>query len=181
MFAAAKQSTATESTASDSGRQNRFLASVSVRVRVTVGFGLLILILAGVTIGAGIQTRKHQADLAKLEEHSTMSSLLQTAEAEAGISAELLQRYVYTGDDTYISEVNGHANAAQAALNEALAKGGPDGLPAVVAAGSELVQGASTTVALREAGDQAGASAEVERLAPRLPAVPPPTGGSVGR
>jgi diguanylate cyclase (GGDEF)-like protein len=126
----------------------------------------LILILAGVTIGAGIQTRKHQADLAELEEHSTMSSLLLTAEANAGIAAELLQRYVYTGEDTYIAELNDHAEAAQAALIEALARGGPGGLPAVVAAGTELVQGASTAAALRAAGDQAGASAEVERLAP---------------
>lgn len=95
-----------------------------------------------------------------------MSSLLQTAEAQAGISAELLQRYVYTGDDVYISELNGHAIAAQAALNDALARGGPDRLPEVVASGSELVQGASTVTALRSSGDQAGALAELERLVP---------------
>ena len=160
MSAIARSSTAAEPTTADSARRDRVSPSVSVRVRMTVGFGLLILVLAAVTLGAGIQTRRHQADLAELEEHSTMSSLLQTAEAQAGISAELLQRYVYTGEDTYIGELNDHAEAAQAALNEALARGGPQGLPQVVAAGSELVQGASTASALRAAGDEAGASAD---------------------
>lgn len=153
-------------TATGAARPRRLSPSLSVRIRVIVGFALLILILAGVTIGAAAQSRRHQADLADLQEHSTMSSLLQTAEAQAAISAELLQRYVYTGDDTYISELNGHAMAAQAALNEALGRGGPSGLPEVVTAGAELVQGASQASALRTAGDQEGASAEVERLAP---------------
>lgn len=137
-----------------------------MRVRVTVGFGILILILAGVAVGSAVQTRRHQSDLSELEQHSTMSSLLQTAEAQAAISAELLQRYVYTGDDTYISELNDHATAAQAALNEALEKGGPPDLPQVVTAGAVLVQGAAKAAALRAGGDQAGASAEIERLAP---------------
>jgi diguanylate cyclase (GGDEF)-like protein len=142
------------------------LPSISVRVRVSAGFGLLILILAAVTVGAAIQVRNHQSDLAKLEEHSTMSSLLQTAEAQAAISAELLQRYVYTGDSQYVSELNDHAQAAQTALNEALARGGPDPLPAIVTGGARLEHGAAKASTLRSLGDEAGASAELEAMVP---------------
>jgi diguanylate cyclase (GGDEF)-like protein len=142
------------------------MASVSVRYRVLAGFGILVGILAVVTIGAAIQVRNHQSDLARVEEHSTMSSLLQTAEAQAAISAELLQRYVYTGDGQYISELNDHAAAAQTALNAALARGGPGELTEIVIAGTQLEQGAARASTLRQAGDEAAASAEVERLAP---------------
>lgn len=131
-----------------------------------VGFGLLIGILAAVTIGAAVQVRKHQADLAELEQHSTMASLLQTAEAQAAISAELEQRYIYTGDSSYVSELNDHANAAQVALNSALARGGPDGLSEIVVSGAQLAQGAAQALVLRQKGDTDGAFAVLEQAAP---------------
>ena len=139
----------------------------SVRTLVIGGFGLLILALAVVTIGASFQVRKHQTELNQLEHHSTQASLLQTAEAQAGIAALLLQRYVATGQNTYVQEINDHANAAQTALELALANGGPDGgLDVVVASGSTLVQGAAQTAELRRLGDAEAASAAMEQIVP---------------
>src|SRR5258708_37023571 len=78
----------------------------SVGALVIGGFGLLIVALACVTLGASWQVRQHQSDLSELEHHSTEASYLQTAEAQAAISAEQLQRYVYAGDAAYIPEIN---------------------------------------------------------------------------
>ncbi|MEX0683827.1 MAG: HD domain-containing phosphohydrolase [Dehalococcoidia bacterium] len=139
---------------------------LSVRVRVVAGFCLLVAILVAVTLGASYQTRQHQADLEDLQRHSVMATLLLTAEAKAAISAELLQRYVYTGDEAYVSELNAHASAAQAALNEALARGGPEGLDQVVAKGAQLQQGAAQAQTLRQSGNVDQASAVIEELVP---------------
>jgi len=95
-----------------------------------------------------------------------MATLLQTAEAQAAISAELLQRYVYTGDETYIGDLSDHAAAAQAALNEALARGGPQGLQDVVAAGAQLQQGATQAATLKTSGNEEQAAVVVESLVP---------------
>jgi diguanylate cyclase (GGDEF)-like protein len=152
-------------TAAGISRRRSWL-SISVRARVIAGFGLLLAVLASVTTGAAIQVRHHQSDLAELEQHSTMASLLQTAEAQAAISAELLQRYVYTGDAQYIDELNDHAAAAQGALNEALARGGPEGLDDVVTAGAQLEQGAAIAATLRREGDAEGALTQTEIMVP---------------
>lgn len=140
--------------------------SPSVRLLVVGGFGLLILTLAGVTIGAAVQVRKHQSELAQLDHHSRLATLLQTAEAQAAISAEMLQRYVDAGDASYIGEINTHANAAQQAIDAALAAGGPPGLDEVATSGAQLEQGAAQALALRQNGDQAGASKVLESLVP---------------
>jgi diguanylate cyclase (GGDEF)-like protein len=144
----------------------RFLPS-SVRTLVIGGFGLLILALAVVTIGATFQVRKHQTELNALEHHSTQASLLQTAEAQAGVAALLLQRYVATGQNNYVQEINDHANSAQTALEMALANGGPDGgLDVVVANGSTLVQGAAQSAELRRLGDAQAAADTMEQIVP---------------
>ena len=138
----------------------------SVRALVIGGFGLLIVVLACVTFGASWQVRQHQSDLSQLERHSTEASYLQTAEAQAAISAEQLQRYVYAGDPLYIPEITQHAATAQKALEDALNGGGPPGLDQVVTSGAVLQQGAAQAAALEQNGKQAEASAVLEQLVP---------------
>ena len=138
----------------------------SVRSLVVGGFGLLVLILAAVTIGAAWQQLVHQSDLADLEHHSKMASLLQNAEAQASISGLLLQRYVATGTEAYVAEINDHAAAAQQSLNAALAMGGPPGLDNVTSTGAQLEAGAARAAALREAGEEDEASAVMEEIVP---------------
>ncbi len=155
----------------------RFLPS-SVRTLVIGGFGLLVIVLALVTLGASWQVRQHQADLSELDRHSTMASLLQTAEAQASIAGLLEQRYVAAGDDvllqqndpaggkSYVQEINDAATNAQQALDTALANGGPEGLSQVTSTGAQLLQGASQAVQLRQSGDVKDASAVMEQSVP---------------
>jgi hypothetical protein len=112
----------------------------------------------GVTTGRLIQEQNHKSELAQLDLHSREATSLQTTEAQAAIAAELLQRYVYTGDASYISEINTDASAAQQSLVAALALGTPDGAAQMAAVGAQLEQGAAQALALREAGDTAGLS-----------------------
>ena len=160
-----------------SGLLGRVLPS-SVRGLVIAGFGLLVVVLGCVTLGASWQVRQHQADLSELEHHSTEASLLQTAEAQAGIAALALQRYVSTGSDSNVAEINLHADNAQASLEAALAAGGPAGLDKVVSAGSTLVLQASRAAQLREQGDVADASAVLEEIVPIFIRVPAPAGNA---
>ncbi len=139
--------------------------SLSVRARIISGFGALVFILVAVTIGAAIQEQNHKSELAQLDHHSREAILLQTTEAQAAIAADGVQRYVYNGNAIYMSEINAAANSAQANLVEAVALGAPGG-DQLAAAGAQLLQGATQALALREAGDAAGASAEVEALVP---------------
>ena len=138
----------------------------SVKGRILTGFGLVTLLLLGVVASAVWQARVHQSDLAELEDHSHTASLLQTAEANAAVTGLLLQRYVISGDDVYVAEIQEHADIAQAAMNEALTQGDVIGLDAVYAAGTLLVQDAARTTQLRLTGNVAEAEALVEQIVP---------------
>jgi len=122
--------------------------------------------LAAVTMGAAWQQLIHQSNLSDLERHSKMASMLQDAEAQASIAALLLQRYVATGTETYVDEINTHAAAAQQSLNVAVAMGGPPGLDDVASTGAQLEAGAARVAALREAGKQEEASSAMEEIVP---------------
>lgn len=139
--------------------------SLSVRTRIIGGFGALVVILGAVITGAAIQQQNHKSELAQLDFHSRAAILLQTTEAQAAIAADGVQRYVYNGDTVYMSETNAAANSAQASLVEAVALGAP-GSDQLAAVGAQLVQRAAQALALRQAGDAAGASAALEALVP---------------
>jgi HAMP domain-containing protein len=133
---------------------------VSVRARIIGGFGALVIMFAAVTTAAAIQEQNHKSELAQLDLHSRNAILLQTTEAQAAIAADDLERYVYDGDTTYISEIDVASKSAQASLVELVALGVP-GSDQLAAVGAQLLQGASQALALREAGDTAAASAAV--------------------
>lgn len=145
--------------------QRRPSISLSVRARIVVGFAALVGILVAVLIGGVIQEHNHKSELAELDFHSRNATLLQTTEAQAAIAADGVQRFVYNGDDVYMSEITAAANSAQAHLVEAVALGAP-GSDQLAAVGAQLLEGASRALALRAAGDTAGASATVEELVP---------------
>lgn len=138
----------------------------SVRALMSCGFGLLVVIVACIAVGGAWQIRLNQSDLAELEHHSTTASQLQNVEAEAGISALLLQRYVDAGDDSYVQEINDHAAAAQQSLQAALLYSDLPEIGALTASGSTLVGDAARTVALKQAGDSTGAKALLEEIVP---------------
>jgi diguanylate cyclase (GGDEF)-like protein len=121
--------------------------------------------LAAVTTAAAIQEQNHKSELAQLDLHSRNAILLQTTEAQAAIAADDLERYVYDGDTTYISEIDVAAKSAQASLVEAVALGVP-GSDQLAAVGAQLLQGAAQALTLRGAGDTAAASAAVRAMVP---------------
>ncbi len=139
----------------------------SVKGRIVLGFGLATVLLIGVVASAAWQARLHQSDLVHLENHSKTASLLQTAEANAAISGLLLQRYVISGEEIYIAEIQEHADAAQASMNEALAQDGVVlDLDDAYASGTLLVQDAARVSALRQSGNIAEAEALIEQIVP---------------
>ena len=138
----------------------------SVKGRIVIGYGLITLLLVVVIGAATWQAQAHQSALTELEDHSKTASQLQTAEANAAITGLLLQRYVISGDEVYVGEIQEHADIAQASMNEALTQGDVIGLDEVYAAGTLLVQDAVRTTQLRLTGHVAEAEALIEQIVP---------------
>ncbi len=138
----------------------------SVKLRIIGGFGLLAVILIVVAGASAWQSRVHQSNLDELQSHSSTATLLQEAEAQAGIAALLVQRYVIAGDETLVPEIESHATATVASLTEAVAREGESDLIDVAVIGAGLAEGSGRVVALRQAGDLEGASAAMEEIVP---------------
>jgi len=138
----------------------------SVKGRTVLGFGFATVLLLGVVASAAWQASAHKSDLARLEDHSNTASLLQTAEANAAISGLLLQRYVISGEETYVAEIQDHADAAQASMNEALAVGTVTGLDGAYQTGTLLVQDAARVSQLMQSGNVAEAETLIEQIVP---------------
>ncbi len=138
----------------------------SVKARIICGFGLLVIIVIGVAAGSAWQVQTHRSNLADLESHSTIASLLQEAQAEAATAALLLQRHVISGEEYLVAEVETHAWAAVDSLNEAVAQGAPPGVDEIAVGGVNLAEGAVQITALRQSGDIEGAAAATEQIVP---------------
>ena len=138
----------------------------SVKGRIVVGFSLVTILLVAVVASAAWQARTHQSELSALENHSRIASLLQTAEANASVTGLLLQRYVVSGDESLISEIQENGDAATASMNAALTEGDVSGLEEVYAAGTLLIQNVARTTQLRLTGNIAEAEVLIEEIAP---------------
>jgi len=155
-----------------SNPQSRLRNLSSVRGRIIIGFGLLVLILAIVASGSAWQVRSHQTYLNALESHSRTATLLQEAEAQGGIAALSLQRYVIAENAALppgvqlASDVQKHAAASVNALTDAAAQQGVADLTDIAVTGASLSRGASEVIALRQAGDAEGSAAAIEKLVP---------------
>jgi hypothetical protein len=138
----------------------------SVRGLIWAGFGLLVFILALMSAGAAWQVSRHQSDVDQLEYHSTRASLIQNVEAQAGIAALLLQRYVDAGGDAYVEEINTHAANAQLSLQQVVNMGGPAGFEEVTTQGLQLLSEASRAAELRRLGNVDLARQVLEDIVP---------------
>jgi diguanylate cyclase (GGDEF)-like protein len=148
------------------GSGERLARASSVKGLVIGGFGLLVALLACVGIGASWQVKAHESDLAELEHHSTVASLLQNVEAQAATSGLLLQRYVDAGNGEYVQEIQDHADAAQASLQAAMEQDGSPELVSLTTTGAQLVGDAARATQLRQSGDIPAASAVLEQIVP---------------
>lgn len=137
----------------------------SLKARIIAGFALGVLMLAVVTAASASQQQVHRDDIRRLESHSKIASDLQGAEAEGAIAAMLLQRYVTTGDEYLVTEIEGHAAAAVEHLTSVIAYGHTEGRDLAVE-GSNLARGAAEVVALRQRGNTEAAVARLEEIVP---------------
>jgi len=138
----------------------------SVKGRIVGGFVLICIIFAGVIAASAWQENIHRQDLEALDRHGVTATLLQEAEAQAGIAALLLQRYVIAGDDSLVPEIQTHSAAAVDSLTEAIAAGAPPSVDEAAISGVGLASGAGSVIALRQAGNIEAASASMELIVP---------------
>lgn len=134
--------------------------------RIIGGFSAVCLLFAISVSLSAWQEQRHRADLQELDRHSGTATLLQEAEAQAALSALLLQRYVIAGDEALLPEIEQHADAAVAALTDAVAGGAPDSVQQVAITGVGLRERRGSVSALRQAGDVENASLAMEELVP---------------
>ncbi len=148
------------------GRLRGFTPLGSVRARIIGAFAFIcgvFIVAAGMSVW---QEESRQANLDSLDRHSSTATLLQEAEAQAGISALLLQRYVVTGDPAYVEEVRAHGEAAVNSLSAAVSQSDRPELIEITVKGAFLVQSVGGITALRLAGDVGGANAAMEEIVP---------------
>lgn len=136
----------------------------SVRARIIAGFASMCVVFAVVAGLATWQETVYRSHLQELDKHSQEATLLQESEAQAGLAALLLQRYVTVGDENYVSEVREHAAASQRALVGAAALGIRGDVDEIAAQGAALTVAAGSTAALRQSGDVEGARAAMEAI-----------------
>ena len=147
----------------------------SVGSMILAGFGTLILILAVCVVGAVITVRNYKSTTHEMLVRSQLASELQTTQAQGGNAALLIQRYVYAGDATIITDTQSSAAASTAAMARAsqLAR---EAIPnntvtvqrmANVAATSQsLTATALEIIQLRQAGQVEEATALMEEIVP---------------
>jgi diguanylate cyclase (GGDEF)-like protein len=139
-----------------------------MKTRIIGGFALFAVILIAVAGASALQARAHQSDLDDLESHSSTATLLQEAEAQSGIAALLVQRYVVSGDEALVAQIESHTAAAVAAVTGAISRQGTSELTDVTASGASLAEGSGRVVALRQAGDAEGAALAMEEMMPQF-------------
>ena len=138
----------------------------SVRGRLIAGFAISIGVLAIVASVSAWQAHVHRQNLADLESHSTTASLLQESEAQAGIAALLLQRYVTAGDESLVPEIDSHASAAVESLTEATARRSVTDISEIAVSGLGLTTGTGRIIALRQTGNVEASAAAMEEIVP---------------
>lgn len=96
--------------------------------------------------------------------YTDRAALLEGAGVEGRAAAEGLQTYVEQGDVTLLPQIKGHTDAGVEKLTAALAMNGASDVSGLLSAASDLVDGSSQVVTLRQSGDVAGAAAALEQL-----------------
>jgi diguanylate cyclase (GGDEF)-like protein len=142
---------------------------------ILAGFGALIFILAVCVIGAVITVRHYQATTAEMLTRANIASELQTAQAEGGSAALLIQRYVYTGDTSLITDTQSSAAASTSAMARASQlerEASPNDTATVqrladaAATSQSLTATALQIIQLRQAGQAEEAAALMESIVP---------------
>ncbi len=147
----------------------------SVGSMIMAGFGALIVILCVCIVAAVITVRHYQSTTAEMLVCASIASELQTTQAQGGNAALLIQRYVYTGDATIITDTQSSAAASTSAMARAsqLAREGGCSKTAAVqrmadvaATSQSLTTTALEIIQLRQAGQAEEAATLMESIVP---------------
>lgn len=152
---------------------NAWRPATSLKSRVLAGFGLTVLVLVTSLAGSAVMVREYQSAVSEMEEGSRIAAHIQNTRSDAGNAALLLQRYVISGDETLVPEIQASAAAAveginQAAAEEANSPGAEHAilLAQVALAAQPLADSVDGIIALKQAGRTTEAEAAVEEIVP---------------
>ena len=136
--------------------------------RVGLGLAIAGCFIFAILVAAFVwQQTVHDSKMDEADSHATAASLLQSAETEGKTVGDLLQRYVASGDETLLPQIQSHSATGVQTLTAALAEAGadPNGF---ITQGSQLVQSAGQIIAMRQTGDVPGAVAALKDAAPKF-------------
>jgi diguanylate cyclase (GGDEF)-like protein len=142
---------------------------------IMAGFGALIFILCACIVAAVITVRHYQSTTAEMLVRANIASELQTTQAQGGNAALLIQRYVYTGDASIITDTQSSAAASTSAMARAsqLAREAipnntvtVERMADVATTSQSLTATALQIIQLRQAGESEQAAALMESIVP---------------
>lgn len=143
----------------------------SVRRGLIAAFGLLVLILVTVVAGSAWLVREYQSDTALMEEKADTALLIQGAESHVGTVGLMLQRFAIDGDQTWLSEILGSADAASKNLETVRARETAandtediERLQAIDTNGTGLRSSLEQVIGLRASGDATGAMVTLDTM-----------------
>lgn len=131
---------------------------------ILIGFAVAGLIFAAVLGASFWQSGVADSKRDDAKAYTDRAALLQEAGVEGQAAAVGLQTYVEQGDATLLPQIKGHTDAGVEKLTAALAMSGASDVSGLLSAASDLVDGSSQVVTLRQSGDIAGAAAALEQL-----------------
>ena len=149
----------------------------SVRSAILSAFGVLIVILAVCVGGAVITVKHYQSSTAEMQRHANIASQLQTASADGGNAALLLQRYVIAGDSYLPAEIQQTATEAvqsmqtvvtlqQQAGADSSTAGAVTDMGQVATTGASLLLSANQVIQRVQVGQVSQAGAVMEQIVP---------------
>lgn len=132
---------------------------------IIAGFLIACAAFAGL-IGASVwQSGVHDSKADDAAAFTARATLLEEAGAEGQAAAQLLQTYVEQGDETLLPQVEEHSTVGVQKLTTALAQEGASDVSVLLTSASNLVDGVSQVVTLRQSGDVLGAAAALDSMA----------------
>jgi diguanylate cyclase (GGDEF)-like protein len=147
----------------------------SVRGTILLAFGSLIVITLMIVTGAVITVREYQSATSEMQKRANLASELQTGQANGSVAALLLQRYVVSGDESLVTEIQLSAGAAVQSLERGTllaqqtdteASDTYEVLQNISATSRDLVAGAQGVIEMRQAGQTEEAAAAIEEIVP---------------
>jgi CHASE3 domain sensor protein len=136
----------------------------SKRWLIVLGFSVAVVTLVVI---AGLSVWQDDVADSKRDDaqaHAARAVLLEEAGVDGQAAAEGLQAYVETGNEALLPEIQQRTDAGVEKLTAALAQEGAADISGLLSAASDLVDGSSQVITLRQRGDVAGSAAALQQM-----------------